>query len=185
GSSWVYLTESQFSVVSCESSRKSKARNGLVFLTFRLFDFQLWTGVFDVPRTPCPVRLQLSRGRFAAGGAGRLVRGAEHAGDGAPRPRRRLRRPALSHGGAEGRHSRPHRRRSHLDRGLPVSPFGRDARGVSEPLPPDHAHETARQERPRRCNRGGAGRARFRVDLPNGRRGKPTVGRGSWFRVRG
>src|SRR2546427_6053943 len=48
-----------------------------------------------VPRTPCPVRLQFSRGCFAAGGAGRLVRGAEHAGHGAPRPRRRLRRSTL------------------------------------------------------------------------------------------
>src|SRR5437867_9133628 len=71
----------QFSVVSCQPSRKSKveSKKRSRVSDFSTFDFQLWTGVFDVPRTPCPVRLQLSRGRFAAGGAGRLVRGAEHA----------------------------------------------------------------------------------------------------------
>jgi DNA polymerase III alpha subunit len=56
------------------------------------------------------VGVQLSPGRIAARGAGRACGGARLSGAGAARSRRRLRRAAISQGGARGRHPADHRR---------------------------------------------------------------------------
>ncbi len=65
------------------------------------------------------------------------------------RPRRRLRLAALPSRREKTSISRAHRRRSHLSGRLALSLARRIARGLSESLPPDHAHETAREERRR------------------------------------
>ena len=74
-------------------------------------------------------------------------------------------------------HSGAHRRRSHLRGGLALSAARRIARGLPESLPPDHAHEIAREKRrrPRLARR--SRRKLHRPHLPHRRRRRPARAR--------
>ena len=145
--------------------------------------------------TPHRVSVQLSSGRFAARSTRRSGRRAGLSRAGAARPRRRVRRAALSQGRARGRHPAD-RRRGTDDQGRrgrqgrqaerpdrpcpPTSPFScpcsaNPARGLSQPLPADHEDEAARAQRRGRARRStsSTGRPAGLVALAGRRRSTP------------
>ena len=118
-------------------------------------------------RTPRALRLQLPGRRFRARRAGRRVRAIRHAGHGPGGSQRRLWRAAVPHGREKGGRPRAHRVGNHLHQRRLLSAAGGNARRLSEPVPPGHPHEAARQKRRRRGHPGRAGRVFPRPDLPH------------------
>ena len=101
-----------------------------------------------VRRTPRPLRLQLPRRRCDARGTGRAP-----ARNSTCPPWRIMDRngvygaPRFHMAAKKAGVARAHRLRNHLHQRAHLSAAGRNARGLSEPLPPGHPHETARAKR--------------------------------------
>ena len=124
----------------------------------------------DVHRASRALCIQLSRRRFPSRRIDRRLCGTQRARHGFARSRRRVWLAPLSPGGEKTLHSGPHRRGSHVRRGLALSLARRIARRLPESVPPHHANEAPRAKGRRlRSLRRNIGNEQ-RPDLSHGRR---------------
>src|ERR1700690_1952197 len=94
-------------------------------------------GTIDVHRTSRALRFQFSRRRIFAGRIGRRMRRTWNEVHAPAGSHRSVWRSAFLHDGEENLPAGPHRRGSHLRRGLALSPAGGIARRLPESLPLD------------------------------------------------
>src|SRR5215472_13065879 len=130
----------------------------------------------DVHGITCAVGVQFSGRRLRAGRSGEYRERPGNERDGAARPGWCVRFTAISSGRRKNGDSSAYRSGSRGARWVEISSSGGDARGLSEFVPFDHAHEDACEKRARTCFSGGDERSEQRADLFDWRNGRAAGG---------